>query len=506
MSRLRLPSLLLIFVTTLVLVTTLPAATDITADRVLGQAVFTLSTANFVDGAGFNFSDGSIGNTTEADGVAVDTSSTPNHLYIVDSLNSRVLGWNNAESFTSGQAADLVIGQPDMFHNTCNGTGSFTLTSASELCWPTGVAVDSNGDLYIADFENSRVVEYNAPYTAYAGLGDTCTATTPCQNQLSANLVFGQPDSMGNPSFTTTGCNVNTGGQNHPSNNEELCSPEGVSVDPTTHDLYVADSFNNRVVVYLDPLAGGGTPGTSGSAGDETADYVFGQGGSFTTVSCNVGGGTPTASNLCTLQDFGTSGGGVGVDADGNVYIADSGNNRVLQFNTPFTGGVTPVSTAFAANGVFGQTTFTSNTVPGSATAKTLAVPIDVKLDSGGNLYVADSENGRVLEFDTPGASSIDPAASAVFGKSNFTNNSCSAISSSCMSEATGVGIDSLGDLFAADLPRNRVLKFSAPLMATGNSASAVLGQAFFDTSTYNLVDGKGFNLPVQVTVDQYST
>lgn len=137
----------------------------------LGQAVFTLNTANFVDGAGFNFSDGSIGNITEADGVAVDTSSTPNHLYIADSLNSRVLGWNNADSFANGQPADLVIGQPDMFHSYCNGTGSFTLTSASDLCDPTGVAVDSNGDLYIADFENSRVVEYNAPYVAYATWG-----------------------------------------------------------------------------------------------------------------------------------------------------------------------------------------------------------------------------------------------------------------------------------------------------------------------------------------------
>src|SRR5271163_1540538 len=98
---LRPPSLLIAVLTILFLVTSPRAAGDITADQVLGQAVFTLNTANFVDGAGFNFSDGSIGNTTEADGVAVDTSSTPNHLYIVDSLNSRVLGWNDAESFTN---------------------------------------------------------------------------------------------------------------------------------------------------------------------------------------------------------------------------------------------------------------------------------------------------------------------------------------------------------------------------------------------------------------------
>ena len=118
---LRLPSLLLVLLTTLILVTTLPAATgDTTADRVLGQAVFTLNGQNFIDGAGFNFSDGSIGNITEADGIAVDTSSTPQHLYIADSLNSRILGWNNADSFASGQPADLVIGQIDMFHSECD--------------------------------------------------------------------------------------------------------------------------------------------------------------------------------------------------------------------------------------------------------------------------------------------------------------------------------------------------------------------------------------------------
>ena len=145
-------------------ITTLPAATgDTTADRVLGQALFTLNTANFVDGAGFNFSNGSIGDLTEADGVAVDTKSTPQHLYIADSLNSRILGWDNADSFANGQAADLVIGQVDMYHSVC-------ATTQSGLCFPTGVAVDGQGDLYIADFENDRVVEYSAPYAAYAGL------------------------------------------------------------------------------------------------------------------------------------------------------------------------------------------------------------------------------------------------------------------------------------------------------------------------------------------------
>ena len=104
-----------------------------------------------------------------------------------------MLGWNNAASFANGQPADLVIGQLDMFHSTCDQPAdSFNNATASNLCDPTGVALDASGDLYIADFNDNRVLEYNAPYAAYAGLGHTCTARRPCQNQLSANMVFGQ--------------------------------------------------------------------------------------------------------------------------------------------------------------------------------------------------------------------------------------------------------------------------------------------------------------------------
>ena len=493
---LRLPSLLLVSLTTLVLVTALPAATgDTTADRVLGQAVFTLNGQNFIDGAGFNFSDGSIGDTTEADGVAVDTSSTPNHLYIADSLNSRILGWNNADSFSDGQPADLVIGQIDMLHSLCDQpSGPFNNETASNLCFPTGVAVDGNGNLYIADYENFRVVEYSAPYAAYSGLGHTCTAATPCQNLLSANLVFGQP------SFTASGCRNGATG---------LCGPEGLSVNTATGDLYVADSTNNRVVAYLDPLAsGGGTPGTSGSAGDTTADYVFGQ-TSFTGTSCNQGLSAPTASTLCGGGFF-VGGGGVGVDDEGNVYIADTLNNRVLQFNTPLAGSPPP-TTIFTANGVFGQTNFansSANLGGSSPTAKSLAAPIDVKLDSNdpANLYVADFNNSRVLEFKTPAASSIDPAADSVVGQNNFTSNFCFNPSATSVCDASGVAIDSLGNAFIADLSNNRVLEYDAPLLATGNTASAVLGQTVLDVGFHDLVDGRSFYLPQNVTVDEYST
>jgi hypothetical protein len=118
---------------------------------------------------------------------------------------------------------------------------------------------------------------------------------------------------------------------------------------------------------------------------DAVADIVFGQGGSFTSAVCNLGG--VSAGNLCAPV-------GVGVDDAGSLYVADQGNHRVLAFTAP-------LSTDATADGVFGQGgSFTSNTPNlGGASATSLNGPIAVAVDDGGNLYVADGSNNRVLEY-----------------------------------------------------------------------------------------------------------
>src|SRR5207249_5388741 len=79
--------------------------------------------------------------------------------------------------------------------------------------------------------------------------------------------------------------------------------------------------FNNRVLEYDTPLTS-----------DTTADRVFGQGGSFSTTTCNNGG--VSADSLCTPV-------GVAVDGAGNLYVADSHNHRVLEYDTPLTSDTT---------------------------------------------------------------------------------------------------------------------------------------------------------------------
>ncbi len=131
-----------------------PFRSDPSANVVLGQLDFIHDGENLIDGIGlFN-----------PESVAVDTSVSPNRLYVADTDNSRVLGYKNVNTFVNGGAADLVIGQPDFLSGACNTAG----LGASSLCNPFGIAVDGSGNLYVADQNNNRVLEYNTPF---AGCG-----------------------------------------------------------------------------------------------------------------------------------------------------------------------------------------------------------------------------------------------------------------------------------------------------------------------------------------------
>src|ERR1700722_6350219 len=273
---------------------------DTIADRVLGQADFVHNGLNLIDASGM----------LSPQSVAIDTSVTPNRLYVSDNGNSRVLGYRNVATFVSGGAADLVIGQPDFQSGGCNQNSVASAGPAKgTLCLPLGIAVDASGNLYVADSINSRVVEYNTPF---AGCG-----SFPCVGG-SPTLVFGQG---GN--FTTDNCDG--GGESA----STLCFPEAVAVD-SLGNLYVADEFDNRVLEYNTPL-------TSGT----TASLVFGQGGSFAGDTCST-----SSTGLCGPD-------GLALDASGDLYVADAGNNRVLEYTTPLTSGTT-------ADLVLGQADFVS--------------------------------------------------------------------------------------------------------------------------------------------------
>jgi hypothetical protein len=194
---------------------------NVTADLVLGQDDLLHNQRNLADsGSLFNY----LGYSGQ--GVATDSLG---HIYVSDNGNNRVLGWRNKSSLMNGQRADMVIGHPDFLSYYCNQTEGGWVPSSATLCYPAGLAVDNAGNLYVADRENKRVLEYNTPFSSCTGF--------PCAGPV-ANLVFGQGSS--GTSFDTNIASLGPNGMNQ---------PLGVAVDGSGN-VYVADMLNDRVLEY----------------------------------------------------------------------------------------------------------------------------------------------------------------------------------------------------------------------------------------------------------------
>ena len=329
----------------------------------------------------------------EPRGVAVDAAG---NLYVADTVDNRVLEFAAPFSagMSAGQSAAKVFGQGGSFTAVASGGGADGLDS------PAGVAVDPDGNVFVADGGNSRVLEYDDPL---AGGGGT-PGTPGSAGDTTADLAFGQ-----NGSFATVACNDGAaGGDASGVGPDSLCNPSGVALD-ASRNLYVADYGNGRVLEYNTPL----NPSSGeADAGDTNADFVFGQSGSFTTTGCNRGTTSGDVSgvgpdSLCQPAS-------VAADSAGNVYIGDAGDNRTLEYNTPLdaSSGETGAGDA-NADLVFGQPSFIATHCTAAISADTLCTPNGVAVDGGKNLFIADSANSRVLEYDHPRATATPtPTAS----------------------------------------------------------------------------------------------
>ena len=162
-------------------------------------------------------------------GIALDTSVTPNILYVSDTFNNRVLAWKDATGFTSGQPADLVIGQQDFYHTSAQGPGQQFQTGMSS---PTGLAVDSNGNLYVADSGNNRILRFPKPFAA--------------QGSQFPDLYIGQPN-LNSRAANYTGMVAAQG--------IALLSPSGVPYRASiafdsSGNLWMSDPGNRRVLRF----------------------------------------------------------------------------------------------------------------------------------------------------------------------------------------------------------------------------------------------------------------
>jgi len=367
---------------------------DPPAETVLGQEDFTSGACN---GGGMDAE--SLCTPHE---IAVAGDGT---LFVADPKNNRVLGY--APPLSNGEEAGLALGQTDFTHGACNRGGR---PSASTLCQPQGVAFDADGNLYVGDFGNNRVLRYAPPFA----------------NGAAARLVLGQAD------FVHHACNR----VSHPAANT-LCGPKTVMID-ANGSLYVADATNNRVLRYAPPFANGAA-----------ARLVLGQAG-FGASACNRGG-RAAANTLCGPK-------ALAMDGAGNLFVSDYTNNRLLRFTAPFSNGE-------AATLVLGQADFAHYTCNrgGRAAANTLCGPGGIAFDRAGDLYLADFANHRALEYLPPFSDGMN--AAGVLGQPDFTSAACnqgSQPSASTLCKPNSLTIVG-ATLYLADSGNNRALAYVLP-------------------------------------------
>ena len=433
------------------------------ASRVLGQFDLTHGSANTVDAEDFPIG-------ANVGGVAVDTSSIPNHLYIADPSDNRVLGYKSLASLLSGASADLVIGQPDLFSSNPNynvGKG-LNPTSNGALSTPRGVAVDGAGNVYVVDTGNCRVLVFPNPFVIRASTGQNAA--------FAADIVIGQ---VGD--FTSAMCN----GGSSPSA-DTLNIPYSVTLD-AANNLYVADFGNNRVLEFDAPI----------TTATYHANRVFGQLGSFTSRAGNNGGISKDSLNEPS---------GVAADKSGNLYVADFGNSRILEYDTPLTATTIVGSGDTRADQVWGQggsfTTGTTN--KGGISATSLNFAKGVAVDGSDNIYITDFLNHRALEYDESANPPSNTTANRVFGQANFTSSSpnrgSATPAANTLNDPTAVTVDGGGDLLVVDGGNNRVLKYTTPL-TTDTVADIVIGEPDF-VHSQNFADAGSLNAQRQIAID----
>ena len=405
--------------------------------------------------------------------------------------------------------ADVILGKPDFSEITPYEVVPHQVFN------PGGVVVDRSvdpGRAYVWDSGNSRILGID--------LAGCYANESPC----SADVVLGQPSG-----YDHSACNGDSGFQNFPvrapATRDTLCGlPETVITPGEEHTfvtmevsatgaLYVPDSHNNRVLKYENPFEN-----------DSSADRVWGQ-ADFSGILCNQGLGAPTAETLCfhsptNRLKINRYGNGVELDAEGNLWVADGGNNRVLRFSLDLDTG----EIAKAADLALGQPDFKSGE-PGPELDEFRA-PSAIAIDEHGFLYVADTGNDRVLvfeppyrngmranraieaEFSSPTSVEIDPAGQGVW--INDTGNGMVELWSSTeelSSEvngpgmAGGVGIDSQGNLLLSLIRNQDIVRFPAPASGRSEALSQQPRRLFAKGPEQNYMGRKGMNTARGVAV-----
>jgi trimeric autotransporter adhesin len=331
-----------------------------------------------------------------------------------------------------------------------------------------GVAVDSAGNIYIADTENNRVRKVSGGViTTIAGDGtqnyggDGGPATSAQLNRPFGVAV----DPAGTVYFADYGNNairkvangvITTivGGFTNFAAGTQLNSPNRITLD-SAGNLYIADTYNHRVLKFANgtvtTVAGNGTAGFSGDGG-------------------------PGVSAQLSYP------GGVAVDSAGDVYVADSGNDRIRRIS----GGAITTVVGNGGDGFSGD--------GGPALSAMLHVPSDVAVDSAGNLYIADFSDYRIRKV----SNGVITTIAGIGYTSNGYNGDGGPAASAALNEPVAVVVDASGKVYIADEGNFRIrlltpnISASGPLTVTTSSLPNGSADQAYSPVTLTATGGSG--------------
>jgi YVTN family beta-propeller protein len=331
-------------------------------------------------------------------GVAVDANG---NVYVADIYNHRI------RKITGTGLVTTLAGSGNAGYTDGTGTGA-------DFSFPFCVAVDGNSNVYVADYGNNRIRKITADgvVTTLAGSG-----------------------AAGSNNGTGTGASFN--------------GPDGVCVDGSGN-VYVADA-NNSLIRKITPA------------------------GVVTTLAGNGSGGFLNGTGTGASFNHPT---GVCVDGSGNVYVGDTWNHSIRKITAA------GVVTTLAGNGTAGNTN-------GTGSGANFYYPYQVAVDVNGNIYVADNGNNTIRKITSAGVvTTVAGSGAAAFANGLGTSASFNA--------PRGVAVDATGNLFVADFSNNRIRViygggyYSVPALPTGlnidNTTGVISGIPAVATAVANYV------------------